>query len=99
MDPMWIGRSTVTYCPAWNHNIITENPATLTIPAVEAQVSILGEKLMVERADGRANYTSIGRPIAIISNITVTYTPGPPPTPAAAPRVPPPATRKPATRR
>lgn len=54
---------------------------TLTVPAAENQVSILGEKLMVERADGNANYSSAGRPIAIISNIMIEYRP---PAPARA---------------
>jgi hypothetical protein len=58
---------------------------------VEAQadrVSILGEKLTAVRSDGDDTFTATGRPIAIISNITVTYTPAPPA-----------ATRKPAPRR
>lgn len=65
----------------------------LTIPAAETSVSILGEKLIVERADGNANYTSTGRPIAIISNVMVEYRPATPPraTPSR------PAARPPAT--
>lgn len=63
----------------------------LTVPAAENSVSILGEKLMVERADGNANYTSIGRPIAIISNVMVEYRA---PAPARAPARP--AARPPA---
>jgi hypothetical protein len=58
---------------------------TLTIPAAETQVSLLGEKLLVERADGSATYTSAGRPIAIVSNVMIEYRPAPPP---AAPRTP-----------
>jgi len=34
---------------------------TLTIPEAEKEVSILGEKLTIERADGNATYTSVGR--------------------------------------
>lgn len=60
---------------------------TLTIPEAEHQVSILGEKLMIERADGRAAYTSPGRPIAIISNVMIEYRSAPPPRPSA-PRAP-----------
>ena len=52
---------------------------TMTIPATENQVSLLGEKLTVERADGSATYTSAGRPIAVISNVMIEYVPGPPP--------------------
>src|SRR5687767_3846373 len=47
------------------------------------EVSILGEKLAVVRADGQpANYAAPGRPIAIISDVTVEYTPAPVPPPA-----------------
>ncbi len=53
------------------------------IPEEEMQVSILGEKLTVERLDGTATYSSPGRPIAIISNVMIEYRPGPPPKPAA----------------
>ena len=61
-------------------------PITIVIPEAENQVSILGEKLTVERADGTATYSSPGRPIAIISNVTIEYRPAPPPrTPARAP--------------
>jgi hypothetical protein len=54
---------------------------SVTIPEGESQVSILGEKLTVERADGTANYASAGRPIAVISNVMIEYHPGPPPKP------------------
>ncbi len=64
----------------------------IEIPAEEKdQVSVLGEKLMAERLDGVANYTSAGRPIAVISNVQLEYVPGP------APRAATPApTRRPA---
>jgi hypothetical protein len=52
---------------------------TLTIPEAENQVSILGEKLTVERAEGTATFTSNGRPIAIISNVMIEYHAPPPP--------------------
>jgi hypothetical protein len=54
---------------------------TLTIPEAENQVSILGEKLVVERAEGSATYTSAGRPIAIVSNVMIEYHPPAPPKP------------------
>jgi len=55
---------------------------SIAIPDTEDEVSILGEKLMVERADGNATYTQSGRPIADISNVMIEYQPGPPrPTP------------------
>jgi hypothetical protein len=59
---------------------------TITIPEAENEVSILGEKLTVDRADGSATYTSPGRPIAIVSNVMIEYRPAPPPrTPARPP--------------
>jgi hypothetical protein len=50
---------------------------SIAIPDTEDEVSILGEKLMVERADGNATYTQSGRPIAEISNVMIEYRPGP----------------------
>jgi hypothetical protein len=61
---------------------------SIAIPEEENEVSILGEKLTVERLDGTATYTQGGRPIANISNVMIEYRPGPP---KPAPR-----TRKPA---
>jgi hypothetical protein len=55
---------------------------SITIPEREQEVSLLGEKLTVERADGQpATYSSPGRPIAVVSNVMVTYRPGPAPKP------------------
>jgi hypothetical protein len=69
----------------------------ITVPEAENEVSLLGEKLVVERADGSATYSSEGRPIAIISNVTIEYRPAPPkPAPKApAAKTPPPAAKKP----
>jgi hypothetical protein len=54
-------------------------PITLELAAELSEVTILGEKLTVVRADGQpANYAAPGRPIAIISDVTVEYTPTPP---------------------
>jgi hypothetical protein len=61
---------------------------TVTIPEAENQVSIVGEKLTVERADGAATYSSPGRPIAIISNVQIEYRPAPTPPPRAPARAP-----------
>ena len=61
-------------------------PISMVIPEDETQVSILGEKLTVERVDGTATYSSAGRPIAVISNVMIEYRPAPPPKPAAAPK-------------
>src|SRR5207302_8164357 len=51
----------------------------ITIPEVEDQVSILGEKLTVERQDGTATFAQPGRTIADVSNIMIEYKPAPPP--------------------
>jgi hypothetical protein len=50
---------------------------SVTIPAAEQSVSILGEKLTVIRADGTDNFSAPGRPIAIISNVMLEYRPAP----------------------
>jgi hypothetical protein len=49
----------------------------LTIPEAEDEVSLLGEKLLVERPEGTVTYTSQGRPIAVVSNVQITYRPAP----------------------
>jgi hypothetical protein len=54
---------------------------TIEIPERENQVSILGEKLMVDRPEGSATYSSTGRPIALVSNVMIEYVPPPPPKP------------------
>jgi hypothetical protein len=52
----------------------------IELPAdVGEQVSILGEKLAVERPGGVDNFVSPGRPVATISNVMVEYRPAPPP--------------------
>ncbi|MDR1988929.1 MAG: hypothetical protein LBQ09_01720 [Acidobacteriaceae bacterium] len=72
---------------------------TVTIPESETSVSILGENLLTERADGAIKSTSPGSPIAIVSNLMVEYQPPPPPRPAAkAPAAKAPASKAPATR-
>ena len=53
-------------------------PITLAIPEGEEEVSILGEKLTIERAEGTATFTAVGRPIAVISNVMIEYRPAPP---------------------
>src|SRR5438094_1008942 len=59
-----------------------DEPIAITIPEAEDAVSILGEKLTVDRIDGTATYSSPGRPIAVISNVMIEYRPAPPPKPA-----------------
>jgi len=54
-------------------------PITVSIPEGELAVSLLGEKLAVERIDGAATYSQPGRPIAVVSNVMLEYKPGPPP--------------------
>jgi hypothetical protein len=54
-------------------------PISITIPASEDSVSILGEKLSVVRVGSPDpdSFTTPGRPIAIVSNVKVQYRPGP----------------------
>ena len=54
---------------------------TVAIPEAELAVSLLGEKVAVERIDGPATLTQLGRPIAVVSNVMLEYRPGPPPKP------------------
>jgi hypothetical protein len=54
-------------------------PITVTVPAGVTQVSILGERLVVRGLEGEESFVSAGRPIAIVSNLTVEYTPAPAP--------------------
>jgi hypothetical protein len=57
---------------------VGSEPIAVAIPAGVDEVSILGEKLTLVRTDGiPATYSAPGRPIAIISNATVEYTPAP----------------------
>jgi hypothetical protein len=58
-------------------------PITVMIPETEESISILGEKLTIVRPDGTDNFTTPGRPIAIISNVTLEYRPAPPRRPPA----------------
>jgi hypothetical protein len=50
-------------------------PISIGIPQAENEVSVLGEKLTVERLDGTATYMSPGRPVAVISNVMIDYRP------------------------
>jgi hypothetical protein len=52
----------------------TESVA-ITIPAAENSVSLLGEKLTVIHFDGPDNFTAPGRPVAVISNVMLEYSP------------------------
>ena len=59
------------------------------IPAMEKGVSLLGEKLSVVRVDGKDEFTTPGRPIAVVSNVMLEYRPAPAPRPATAKPTPP----------
>jgi len=48
---------------------------SVVVPAEEEKVSILGEKLLVIRPDGTDNFTAPGRPIALVSDVQLTYVP------------------------
>ena len=59
---------------------VGSEPISLEIAADVTEVSLLGEKLTVVGIDGvPATYSAPGRPIAIISNVTVEYVPAPTP--------------------
>jgi hypothetical protein len=51
----------------------------VTVPQGENEVSLLGEKLTVERLDETSTYTQPGRPIADVSRVMVEYRPPTPP--------------------
>jgi hypothetical protein len=53
-------------------------PIVMEIPETENRVSILGEKLAVERLDGVEKFELPGQPVAIISNVMLEYRPAPP---------------------
>lgn len=74
-------------------------PIVIIVPAVENEVSILGEKLTVERADGAVNYSTEGRPMAIISNVRIEYQPEKVTPPKPAPRAPARSTPRPTSKR
>jgi hypothetical protein len=57
---------------------IGDEKVSIAIPEDEEQVSILGEKLTVERLDGSTTFTQPGRLIAAISNVMIEYRPVPP---------------------
>jgi hypothetical protein len=51
----------------------------MAIPEAENEISLLGEKVTIDSIDGSATYSSPGRPIAVVSNVTIEYRPAPPP--------------------
>jgi hypothetical protein len=57
-------------------------PVVIDIPAGVDAVSILGEKLVVARAEGESAYTMAGRPIAIVSQAMIEYRPAAAATPS-----------------
>jgi hypothetical protein len=55
--------------PTGSEPIIVDLPAGLT------EVSLVGEKLEIERLDGSETITTAGRPIAVVSQVFVEYQP------------------------
>lgn len=49
----------------------------VAIPEGVEWVSLVGEKVAIERLDGTANYNAPGRPVAIVSNLQMEYKPAP----------------------
>jgi hypothetical protein len=56
---------------------LSVEPITIVLPDKVDEVSLLGEKLEVERLDGRFTYASPGQVVAIASNIRIAYQPAP----------------------
>ena len=56
---------------------IGDEKISIVIPESEDQVSVLGEKLTVDRREGTTTFSQAGRLIAAISNVMVEYRPGP----------------------
>lgn len=56
------------------------------VPDDVTEVVVLGERLAVQRLDGREVFSSAGRPIAVLSNPTLEYRPAPPKAVKPAPR-------------
>jgi hypothetical protein len=50
-------------------------PVKITLPAAVSVISIVGLKLEAASASGREVFTTAGRPIAIVSNLRLEYTP------------------------
>jgi hypothetical protein len=47
----------------------------ITVPASVTSISIVGVRLEITNKDGRAEYATQGRPVAIASNLRIEYTP------------------------
>jgi hypothetical protein len=57
------------------------------VPEEVGEVVITGERLAIERVGGTEVVTAPGRPIAVVSEVTIEYQPAPPPkAPPARPR-------------
>jgi len=50
-------------------------PIVVDLPAGLSEVSLVGEKLVIERLDGSETVTTAGRPIAVVSQVFVEYQP------------------------
>ena len=57
--------------PTGREAIVVDVPENVT------EVSLLGEKLSVVRYEGPESFSAAGRPIAVVSNVKVEYTPAP----------------------
>jgi hypothetical protein len=58
---------------------VSSEPVTITLPAGLEEVSLLGERLRVTRAEGESTYATPGRAVALVSNIQIEFVPPPPP--------------------
>jgi hypothetical protein len=50
-------------------------PVRISLPAAVTSVSVVGVRLEVTAKDGRVDFTTPGRPVAIASNFRIEYTP------------------------
>lgn len=66
-------------------------PILVEIPEDVIEVSLLGERLTVQRYEGTETFSTAGRPIAVVSRVTIGYTP-----PTSKPAAKKPAPKKPA---
>jgi hypothetical protein len=52
-------------------------PVMITMPAAVTSVSVVGVRLELTTREGRVDFTTPGRPVAIASNFRIEYTPAP----------------------
>jgi hypothetical protein len=56
---------------------IGNEPIVVTVPETITRVALVGESLRLDTLRGREQFVTAGRPIALVSNVTVEYRPAP----------------------